>query len=997
MTILRFGPFLLDVADASVRRGDDILKLTPKAFAVLELLAGRPNQLVTKKELLDSVWADVIVGDAVIKVTVREIRKALDDDPRDPRFIQTVHRRGYRFVGDVVRETASAFGSGAPPPRSPIAPVPDLVAREDATSQLDGWLDDARGGQRRMVFVTGEPGIGKTSLVEAFAARAAATPAVWIARGQCIEHYGSGEAYLPVLDALGRLCRCDGADAFVELLARYAPTWIAQMPALAGQVDVEQLEVLGATHERMLREMAEALEVFLDGATLLLVLEDLHWADFSTLDLISLLARRPGSARLMVVGTYRPVDLVISGHPLRGLVRDLSSHRVCEDLPLRSFDEAGVGEYLGRRFPERAFDAGVTRRIHEQTGGNPLFVSHVADHFESQDGGGLDDTVVPEGIRQVMERRFESLAEPERKLLEAGSVAGHEFDAAALVGALRSGGDKDATLDAVEERGDALAARGDFLRSVEAPPWPDGTVSARYMFRHALVQNIVYDQVSPSRRARLHRWVGEALEGGYGDADGQAAALALHFEHAHQPDKAIHYLQRAAANARRRHANREALGHLVRATELVGQVRGSERLGLLLDVLEGRGLIKRAMGDMSGAADEFDALVQTAREAGNTEREVEALLLLGSVLFWVGRERCLATVDEALARSREIDNELLRAHAAGWCAHWNLNLRGWSDDDAAACLHAVESARRHGDRRLLCLHVVRSVYLHMLRSDYDVADRAAQEGAALALELADAFDYLLVHFFRAWTLLHAGRWDELLRVLDHGEEIARKNGHELWEILFGLVRGQLCDQCFAYEEATALAEPALTRASEFPSETGQLRYHGSIVRGLAELCRNKPGNARKWLDPLEGETEHVDWMLHLPWLWGRAASRTKAKSPAQSIAVVQLLLKTARGPGERTYLALGHRVAAEAHLHAGELDRASAELEKARAVLKQGAAPLAEWRVEVTAGRLKRAQQTDGDACWRAAEECLEILAETLGEAPDLQATIRKYRDRLRA
>ena len=155
-----------------------------------------------------------------------------------------------------------------------------------------------------MVFVTGEAGLGKTTLVEAFVAELGTHGPLWIGHGQCVEHYGAGEAYLPVLEALGRLCRGPGGQELVALLGQQAPTWLVQMPGLVRAADLETLRrrIVGATRERMLRELAEALELLTAQQPLVLVLEDLHWSDPSTLDLLAVLARRREPARLLLIG-----------------------------------------------------------------------------------------------------------------------------------------------------------------------------------------------------------------------------------------------------------------------------------------------------------------------------------------------------------------------------------------------------------------------------------------------------------------------------------------------------------------------------------------------------------------------------------------------------------------------------------------------------------------------------------------------------------------------
>ena len=160
------------------------------------------------------------------------------------------------------------------------------------------------------------------------------------------------EAYLPVLEALGQLCRGPQGAALVAQLAQYAPTWLLQMPAFLSPADVEELHrrVLGATQERMLRELAEALDVLTAEQLLVLVLEDLHWSDAATLDLLAYLAQRRGPARLLVLGTYRPAEAWARGHPLYAIKQELSLHGLCQEVALGWLTEAEVGQYLAARF-----------------------------------------------------------------------------------------------------------------------------------------------------------------------------------------------------------------------------------------------------------------------------------------------------------------------------------------------------------------------------------------------------------------------------------------------------------------------------------------------------------------------------------------------------------------------------------------------------------------------------------------------------------------------
>ena len=217
------------------------------------------------------------------------------------------------------------------------------------------FFSEALAGHRQLVFVTGQAGIGKTTLVETLLADADGE--VLVGRGQCIEQHGAGEAYMPVLEALGRLCRGPAAEELVRVLAERAPTWLAQMPSLIREDDRETLGAPGpaTTSERMLREMVEALEAVSTLHPLLLVLEDLHWADISTVDLLSSLARRTEPARLLLIATYRPEDAKASQHPVWETAQELRLRSLASELQIQALTSRAVVDYLAGRFPENRF------------------------------------------------------------------------------------------------------------------------------------------------------------------------------------------------------------------------------------------------------------------------------------------------------------------------------------------------------------------------------------------------------------------------------------------------------------------------------------------------------------------------------------------------------------------------------------------------------------------------------------------------------------------
>ena len=307
--------------------------LRPTPFAILRYLREHPDRLITKEELLEAIWPDTYVSATVLKGYIQQIRKALGDHPREPRFIETIQRRGYRFIArlSTPRPVLSPESRvlSVPPTPNPQSLSPRLVGRDEELAHLQAWCETAQRGTRQVVFVTGEAGIGKTALVEAFLERLLrhshpdGHSGVWVTYGHCREHFGAGEAYQPVLEALARLCREPDGERCVAILKHYAPTWLGQMPWLLSVTEQEELQrrLMGTTRAQMLREMAEAIEALTTQMTLVLVLEDLHWSDRATLDFLASVAQRQEGARLLLIGTYRPGDVSVTGHPRKNVVR----------------------------------------------------------------------------------------------------------------------------------------------------------------------------------------------------------------------------------------------------------------------------------------------------------------------------------------------------------------------------------------------------------------------------------------------------------------------------------------------------------------------------------------------------------------------------------------------------------------------------------------------------------------------------------------------------
>jgi len=620
---IRFAAFELDEANASLLRDRDPVPLAPTPFAVLCALVRKRGSLLTSNELLDEVWGHQFVSDSVLRTAISELRTALDDDARQPRFIQTVSRRGYRFIAD----TSAVAGAPAPVNASIVQPRDDgaFVGRTEPLSHLRRAWDAACGGKRQIVWVAGEAGIGKTTLIEHFIA---GLGDVTCARGQCVEHYGTGEPYLPVLEALSELCRMDGA--LVPLLRSVAPTWLLQLPWFTTTEEREALrrELAGVSSERMLREIGALLDRSADRQPLLLVTEDLHWSDRATIQLIDYVARRRGNARLMWLASFRLAEVVALDHPLNRLRRELRIHDLCDEIVLDPFSESEVAAYAMQRTPAMAVDEAFVRALHERTDGMPLFVASVMTDMQSRAAEGgvvaaeqVAQMAVPENLAAIIEHYVAALDSDQRAVLAAAAAYGVEFRVKTIAAALERdvASVSDVCTRLMREQL-WLAAPGNDQRTGEG---------SAYSFRHALFRQVVYECTAPSVRAQLHRNLAAALERERAAGASVATAeLATHFERGGDPASAVRWYIEAAEGALGHFSPQESLATTERASRLLadladGPLRNALQVGI--DTLQGLA----ATRTLGAGTEARNALQQAYRLLGDDEHPMRARLMHG--------------------------------------------------------------------------------------------------------------------------------------------------------------------------------------------------------------------------------------------------------------------------------------------------------------------------------------------------------------------------------
>lgn len=918
--IYAFGPYELDTRVFELRHRGEVRAVEPQVFNVLAYLAEHRDRVVSKVELLEKLWPDRVVSDATLTSRLKAARKAVGDDGKAQNVIRTIHGRGYRFVAGSRVVDGRGGTAASPAPVAGSRRPERFVGRDAELDRLDRARTIAAEGKRQIVFIAGDAGAGKTTLVEAFLERHR-TAAMHVARGQCVEHRGRGEPYMPLLDAIGRLCRGPHGARIIEMLRREAPSWLLQLPSLLRDDEISALAARSSSGDRMLRELGMALERMSEETLLVLVVEDLHWSDSATLEALDLVARHADRARLLILGTFRP--------PVLAVAHELRARGQCQliELPLLAVRE--IDDYLRASLPGADFTRDLAALLHERTSGNPLFVNNLLGSWiargliREHEGEWLLDasigtleTDVPESLQQLIENSVAELEDHDRRLLETASVLGREFPIACLGATLAVDEEE------VERRCEALARGARFLAPAGATEWGDGTATSRFAFRHDLYVDVLYERIPEARRARLHRQAGLVLERAWNGREGEhAAELALHFRRANDPPRAIRYLDVAAEQARRRSAYREAALHLAAALDLLlTEAEPSpdrDRAELAF-----RSRLAPALIATSGWAD-ADAETNYRRACAlahaTGERAVLSQMLYGMAVMYEYRG-CYRRAEE-----------IVRERLAG--------------DGDAAMANAVES------HELLACSM-----LHQGR--YAEAVRCAERAIAAAGRTPEPLDFGTVvvlvqaHGWMSIALVFLGRRDDAVAHAAIALDLAETKGDELARA-HALVQGAFVH--FYYRDV----EPCrrLAAAAEDIARERRLPFHLSCARILLGWCLSQEGTHDEALREVRAgirtslvAAARMDLPLFLAVLaecLDRAGERGRALE-----ALDEAFAHAGRG---RSYFYVPelYRMSADLLLARGDGETARLALEQAEAMAREQASPLFAGRVAASFERIE--------------------------------------------
>jgi eukaryotic-like serine/threonine-protein kinase len=674
-----------------------------------------------------------------------------------------------------------------------------FVGRERELDELRDGLDDALAGRGRLMLLVGEPGIGKTRTAEELATYAQVRGAR-VHWGRC--HEGEGApAYWPWAQALRSFVRDADPVGLAWELGPSAPEVAQLVPEVRDRLgDVPEPPELEPDQARF--RLFDSVTTFLRNASgsrpLVIVLDDLHWADEPSLLLLKFVARNLSDTGLLVVGTYRDVELG-RHHPLAKTLAELNEIEQTRRVTLRGLDFSAIERFIEMTAgiePPR----GLAAAVHEQTEGNPFFLGEVVRLLASEqrldaDGRGDWQLAIPQGVREVVGRRLDRLSEESNQVLAQAAAMGREFDVEVL--ATVADCERDVVTRALRE---AVEAR--VLSELPRAP-------GRFVFSHALVRETLYAEIPAARRVQLHGEIGEALIRRYGDdIDSHLAEVAHHLLEAApggEVDRAVEFAERAAERASRQLAHEEAVKHLERALEAAESAAAAardRRLRLLLELGEAR----TKAGRFAVARDTLDEAADLAQDIGDDESFVAATLGMVAVAEAGGvDERVLALVRRSLEKVGDGDSAERSRLLTGLAQEIY-----WQDptgEARQALDEAIAMARRVGDQAALAEALSRRQF------DLTSNPRERLELADELLEISEraGADEMVVrsHAYRLNNLLFLGDIEGVDRELEIYTRLAEKlrQPQHLWHI--PVLRGMRAVLDGRFEEAEKLAEEAL--------------------------------------------------------------------------------------------------------------------------------------------------------------------------------------------
>ncbi len=801
--------------------------------------------------------------------------------------------------------------------------VTPLVGRAAEQSTLSAALADADAGRGRTLFVVGESGIGKTHLVSAVAEQASHRGfTVAVGRAYPVE---SGVPYSVFSDALLPLLRTV-EPSVLTLLTRGGTAELMQLfpaldagrgPASPPRGDPTELKA------RLLWNFSQFLSRFAAKRPMLIVLENLQWADSASLEMLHFVARQVSNDRILVIGTHNDPDHR-GGAGLRNTEQSLRGLGNAQRLRLGPLPVTAVTELLAR-----TFDADANRthnfaeRLHRWTAGNPFFIDETIKALVEQGqlrqgpggwaGWDVEDLRVPSTIREAVLVRLADLSTDARRLADIAAAMGTRatHDQLAAV----SGLERDALITAIDElRGaDVLTEREDARDIV-------------YDFSHPLLQETLYSELGLARTRTLHGTIAESLERLYGArAIEHAGELAFHYARGDTrrlASKAVEYLRAAGRDASAKYANREAGDYLTAALSIAEQNEGGAGAELIAELAR----VRQRLGDYPGASELWQSALDTAREAGDVRRVATIERSIGLARYWSGDfAEALTHYDRATEAAREAGDRLLEARVLIAKAS-GLQAVGKSEESRHEVERALEIASEIGDDALLA-RVHRSLLLLYLWAG--PAEKAIESGR-MAISLAESSGQRSVAWSAHWGLAVlaglTGKAEEVRRHLHEAHRLADELHSPLFHAWTSEIEIEYLAGIGDWDQGVAVAERTIAMARTLGQRTllpRVLVWAGLLYFGRGDVEGGKACVDEAWeLASNDPSMANRDVFSTVPAHTGKAAYHLTMGHYADAIRVGEHGLKIAERSGYVVWAI--HRlmpIVAEASLWANDLKR----------------------------------------------------------------------------
>jgi len=858
-----------------------------------------------------------------------------------------------------------------------------VVGRSRALAEMFSGWETACSGHGLVLCIAGEPGIGKSTLFEQFLReqRERSVPCA-AAIGRCSERLAASEAYLPVLEALEALFSGGCGREFGDLMKLVAPTWYVQVAPLWASADPSFAGVVSdakaASRERMKRELAAFLQEVSRIQPLILFIDDLHWADASTTELLAYLSQRLAALRILVVMAYRPSEMILAQHPFIGVRQELQRQGLCREVNIGQLSGEDVASYLELECSGRSLTPGCAELIFRRTEGNPLFMADLVRHLRDRDmlDGPLDaiQRELPVSVKSMIQRRIDRLDPDELELLSVAAVQGQEFDSRIVGDVLRI------ESAVVEDRLLRLDRKHFFVRFLHEKELPDFSLSLSYAFAHVLYQHTIYDMLTPSRRSAMARATAEAeLVRHATSISARAAQVAFLFELARDFDKAAEFFISAAAHAARLFANEEALRLSNRAIANAEKLQGRTRHVRLLAAAQQMAQLRLVLSQFPEAVEAFEHAEKAAEAIGDLDAQVNAICAAAVAQFNQGRlEIARDYATRALGIAQAVGSELGAASAELVLGLERLCF-GATVEAETYFARAVPILRKHGPP----LHALEGVgfagLLHAWQLDYEAADRDVNWTLQKARDLGLPYHIVMNLFVRGMALFNHGLLSQGVHDLREGLKLAERNRERFWLSRYPNTLGWVHRELQDFETALRLDTEGAQIARENGYGKPEANSHVNLARDYIGL--GEPNRALEHLRRAEQIFEADIWFrwrynirlkAELAGYWLVLGDTRQAhRYASESVAL-------AEPRKARKHVAWGHKILGDVAVAEERFADARREYQTALRVLQHHRCPVIEWNILLAAADMA---STFGDSA--LAEHYLGHCRHVIGSLTD--------------